>query len=173
MNASPNGLSKQCKSEIDVYTVQFRWPITFDSASQTGGKRSGIFIKHLTPGGLAEQSGQVKVNDQLLTINSVSVLALDSTSWQIGNRIQSGVSHSTSGHPNHQPDANHDQLCAIGCTNYKSNFTDMKSHSNINETGSTLLYPFAVRLLRQAIGPIHLGLRRSAAISDLGKFDFS
>ncbi|THD23898.1 hypothetical protein D915_005466 [Fasciola hepatica] len=133
-----------------------------DYIQMPGGNCSGIFIKYLAPGGLAEQSGQVRVNDQLLTVNSVSVLACDSSNLHTDGRVQLDLWQSCPGQSDCQSSLRSGHVSANWATLVAHN-TDMKSRSNTIDTG-TLMYPFAVRLLRQAIGPIRLGMRRIANV---------
>ncbi|CAL8102475.1 unnamed protein product [Calicophoron daubneyi] len=124
---------------------------------------TGIFIKGIIKGGLAEQSGKLRVGDQLLAVNSVSVLQTgrnNTSSVKIRARtLDSTMDCNTKKNP----------LLSLSETN-TINKPGMKISENMGKSLScySSAYPFAVRLLRQAIGPVILSMHRQETESMAG-----
>ncbi|GAA53497.1 hypothetical protein CLF_110376 [Clonorchis sinensis] len=117
---------------------------------------TGLFIKGMTPGGLAERSGKLCVGDQLLAINSVSIL------------LPPQQTQSEATEPRILPK----DRTSLGLTDYpykldhpkksKGTIEHMRHPGVLDETSpfQYASYMFAMRLLRQAVGPLLLSMKR-------------
>ncbi|KAF5403362.1 hypothetical protein PHET_03374 [Paragonimus heterotremus] len=117
---------------------------------------TGLFVKCITSGGLAEQSNKLKVGDQVLAINSVSVLVSSPSTDSKRNSVALLSDNSKCDNPS---------LKAVLQDNTFSGqvkATDTRSTESVTKSlaAGFTAYPFAMRLLRQTIGPVHLYMKR-------------
>ncbi|TGZ64883.1 hypothetical protein CRM22_006164 [Opisthorchis felineus] len=118
---------------------------------------TGLFIKGMTPGGLAESSGKLSVGDQLLAINSVSILLPPQQTQSEANEPRSLPKESTSlGLADYSDKLDHPKKP-------KRTIEDMRHPAVLEETNPLQYasYMFAMRLLRQAVGPLRLSMKRN------------
>ncbi|XP_038055417.1 syntaxin-binding protein 4-like [Patiria miniata] len=67
MDETETVVFNDCKTGLGIKIIGGR-------SEQEGGRDYGIFIRRVIPGGLAEQSGRLKEGDQILSVNSASLL---------------------------------------------------------------------------------------------------
>ncbi|OON15601.1 PDZ/DHR/GLGF domain protein [Opisthorchis viverrini] len=118
---------------------------------------TGLFIKGMTPGGLAERSGKLNVGDQLLAINSVSILLPPQQTQSEASEPRCLPANCTSlGLTDYTDKLNHPEK-------FKRTIEDMRHPAVLDETSPLQYasYMFAMRLLRQAVGPLRLSMKRS------------
>ncbi|CAH8513007.1 unnamed protein product [Dicrocoelium dendriticum] len=114
---------------------------------------TGLFIKQIASGSLADQSKKIRVGDQLLAINSVSVILSPPSS---APRKAAGLM--SNGHIRlPETCSSLDTNISVPAVKSEESCAEFSCKSGL--IGFTA-YPFAIRLLRQAIGPVHLSMRR-------------
>ncbi|XP_047425832.1 tyrosine-protein phosphatase non-receptor type 13 isoform X2 [Mugil cephalus] len=63
------GLAALCPSEEEIIKLDLEKPVAGGLGFSVIGGERGIFVKSITPGGVAESSGQLQVGDRLLKVN--------------------------------------------------------------------------------------------------------
>ncbi|CAH8871541.1 unnamed protein product [Trichobilharzia szidati] len=157
------------------------------------GNQTGLFIKSVTPNGLADKSGKLKAGDQLIAVNSISLLSSPSEIPYTCNTQD--FSAKVHGLPDSHQEiiVKQNQLIknSLNIVNNGDNSStypddthavrpsdkyDARLHFNcaddemkaLNENATKIssVYPFAARLLKQAYGPVRLSLIRYNSVGE-------
>ncbi|KAA3678485.1 uncharacterized protein DEA37_0002731 [Paragonimus westermani] len=158
-------LNRKPGQSLGLTLVERPLPPSCVSVDSYTSQSTGLFIKCVTSGGLAEQSNKLKVGDQILAINSVSMLVSSSTAGSEKNL----------NHPRGMMNSVEPLSDNSRCDNPRSKtflpdnafsaqvdapYTRSTEFLNNPLAARFTAYPFAMRLLRQAIGPVHLYMKR-------------
>ncbi|XP_030598191.1 tyrosine-protein phosphatase non-receptor type 13 isoform X2 [Archocentrus centrarchus] len=87
------GLAALCPLEEELIKVDLEKPLTGGLGFSVIGGERGIFVKSITPGGVAESSGNLQVGDRLLKVNEELMTGVSHTKAVTTIRKTKGLVH--------------------------------------------------------------------------------
>ncbi|XP_074546202.1 tyrosine-protein phosphatase non-receptor type 13 isoform X2 [Halichoeres trimaculatus] len=87
------GFAALCPSEEEILTLDLEKPFTGGLGFSVIGGERGIFVKSITPGGIAESSGKLQVGDRLLKVNDDLMTGVSHTKAVTTIRKAKGLVH--------------------------------------------------------------------------------
>ncbi|XP_041666705.1 tyrosine-protein phosphatase non-receptor type 13 isoform X2 [Cheilinus undulatus] len=124
------GLAALCPIEEDIITLDLEKPHAGGLGFSVIGGERGIFVKSITPGGIAESSGKLQVGDRLLKVNEDLMTGVSHTKAVTTIRKAKGLVHLVVSRPPDQHPNTYLAYLPINSDNCNGN-TDLSEDSGV------------------------------------------
>ncbi|XP_034565082.1 tyrosine-protein phosphatase non-receptor type 13 isoform X2 [Notolabrus celidotus] len=127
------GLAALCPIEEDIITLDLEKPHAGGLGFSVIGGERGIFVKSITPGGIAEFTGKLQVGDRLLKVNDDLMTGVSHTKAVTTIRKAKGLVHLVVSRPPDQKPSTYLAYLPINSDECNGN-TDLSDDSGANTT---------------------------------------
>ncbi|KAM8871469.1 tyrosine-protein phosphatase non-receptor type 13 isoform 1-T1 [Synchiropus picturatus] len=125
-----DSFSALCPVEEEIITLDLEKPPSGGLGFSVIGGERGIFIKSLTPGGLAESSGKLQIGDRLLKVNDDLMTGVSHTKAVTTVRKATGLVHLIVSRPPDQSPNTYLAYLPMNSNTYNGN-TDLSDDSGV------------------------------------------